>query len=165
MHRRKRTVLPRRSRNRGDVACNDPVIAARGPGTSLERSTTMLFGGRPLPRMSPGVRLVVVLLVIYAASSSSTIRLSGTLLMDRFLKMSSEQVEAKLANVPLWGAAPGSDRDVQCEPATRGWDYICSFAYGPKAVSKRLKVGVRVGHASITKVSSPHELDARYIAW
>jgi len=125
----------------------------------------MLFGGRPLPDRPPALRLVIILLVIYAASRSSTIRLSGDLLMDRFLKMSPEQVEVKLASVPLWGAAPGPERDVQCEPATRGWDFICSFAYGPKALSKRLKVGVRVGRASIQKVSTPHELDARHIAW
>jgi hypothetical protein len=106
------------------------------------------------------VIVVAVLIAVFP-----TIRLSGTLLMDQFLKMSPEQVESRLASHPLWGAAPGSERDVQCEPAPRGWDYICSYAYRPKVVSKRLKVGVRVGHASITKVSTPHELDARYIAW
>jgi hypothetical protein len=56
----------------------------------------MLFGGRPLPEMSRAVRLLIVVLVILAASQNSTIRFTVTRLMDRFVKMSADQVEARL---------------------------------------------------------------------
>lgn len=48
--------------------------------------------------------------------------------------------------------------------ALRGLNYICTFACRPDLVpSKRMKVGVKVGHKSISYVSPPHELDAKYI--
>jgi hypothetical protein len=121
----------------------------------------MLFGGRPLPKRPLIVRLLIVGIVICLAAP--IIGFSAAGLLDQFAKMSSDEVEAQLASHPLWGATAGPQRDIRCEDGTRGWDYICTFAYRPQLSPKRMKVGVNVGHRSISYVSPPHELDARYI--
>jgi hypothetical protein len=119
----------------------------------------MLFGGRELPERPLWLRLLTIAFVLSVAAP--VIRPGVAALQDQFSKMSAEEAAAQLGKRSLWGAMPASDRDVRCEPGSDGWDYVCSYFYQSK--QHRLKVGVRVGHGSLTSVSVPHEINARRI--
>jgi hypothetical protein len=129
----------------------------------------MHLGGRPLPRL-----LAVAILLSAAAPfirpAISALPLFG---INRPAKMTAIETAAALPRRLGWARATAPELDVRCEeherttdwtPERKGaWDYVCTFAPPPKSSPKRFKVGVRVGHDTITDVSQPYELDARYI--
>ena len=121
----------------------------------------MLFGGRPLPERPLWLRVLIVAVVLIVCAP--LIKSSTASVLDRFLKMSAEETAHALASQPRWGGATVGARDFQCEPGASGWHYVCTYLESPRVSQKRVKVGVHVGRSSITQVSLPHELNARYI--
>ena len=71
-------------------------------------------------------------------------------------KMSSFALERWLSTAPSSGQAP---RDVRCQRALSGWDYICSYAT-PGPTPTRLKIGVRVSANSVVQASAPHKYES-----
>jgi hypothetical protein len=121
----------------------------------------MLFGGRPLPARPLWLRVVIVAVVLIVCAP--LIKASTAVLLDRFLKMSAEETARVLASHPRWGGATVGARDFRCEPGAAGWHYVCTYLEQPRISQKRVKVGVHVDRRSITQLSLPHELNARYI--
>ena len=122
----------------------------------------MLIGGNPLPERPLWVRLLIVAMVLSAASP--LIKSTAATLQDQFLKMNAADTAVHLSTYPGLSMLSGRERRVQCEPGLDGWDYVCTYANGVNGVKQlRRKVGVRVGHRSVTMVSAPHALEERRI--
>ena len=129
----------------------------------------MLIGGRPLPRL-----LAVAILLSAAAPfirpAISALPLFG---INRPAKMTADETAAALPRRLGWAPAKTPQLDVRCEEHKRttdwtperngAWDYVCTFSQPSTVSPKRLKLGVRVGHDTITDVSQPYELDALYL--
>jgi hypothetical protein len=131
----------------------------------------MLIGGRPLPERPPWVRLLTVAILLGAIAplirpAISALPLFG---INRPDKMTAEETAAALPRRLSWRLV----KDIRCEEHKRttdwtpertgAWDYVCTFVAQQKSGPKGLKVGVRVGHETITELSPYYDLEARYI--
>lgn len=134
----------------------------------------MLVGGRPLPQRPLWVRALTVIVIVAAGIPLAQLAYEWRAPLGLGPRKLSAEETARLLPARLYfpNAARG---DLRCEDHARtpdaadgrtgAWDFICTFAPDPNATHRRLKVGVRVGPERITDVSSPHELDAKYVKW
>jgi hypothetical protein len=134
----------------------------------------MLIGGRPLPERPLWVRMLTVLILLSIAiplAKFAVAQRAAFGIVPR--KMTAEETAAALPARLYWAPQNDPRRDVRCEEHSStsdsshgragAWDYICTFVPRPEVSQKRFKVGVRIGHERITDVSSPYELEARYV--
>jgi hypothetical protein len=131
----------------------------------------VLFGGRPLPERPLWLRLLIVVVVIWAFTPLIRFAYERRSIfgINSPAKMTAEATAVALPKRLQWTSV----QNVRCEdhrqttdwsPGRSGaWDYVCTFV--PQLVQnpRTLKVGVRVEHQSIKDVSSSYELQERYI--
>lgn len=105
-------------------------------------------------RVGLGIALVGILWLLvpevrgYTSLVVSTARQSRTAAAAQ-RKLSVANLESALQREPAFG--PNSQ--IQCEPATRDWDYVCNYLPTPLQSRTRLQFGVSVDAVRWVKVS------------
>ena len=105
-------------------------------------------------RFALGIVLVYVVWLLipevrsYASLVVSTASYSRAAAAHR-IKLSAVNLESALRREPQFGA----NSEINCEPAARDWDYVCTYLPTPLQSRTRLQFGVRVDATRLVKVS------------